>query len=301
MISKAALKTAMKPAWLAAMNLLPARTHVQCDYLRVYQRLPNLENPQSFSEKIASRKMYDRDKRLPDLVDKIRVKEIIGKRFGEQLVFPTLGVWEDPQSMDFSKAPLTSFPYVLKANHASGTNIFIHKQEDLADPERLRKQLAKFLKINWSSVAEEWAYSQVTPKIFAEPYIETPEGYLADYKFHVFSGRVYAIEKIVDRFRNYGIGFHDRGWNRLDLGYLGYYPRYKGDMTPPLRLQEMIAFSEELGREFSYVRVDLYEVEGQMKLGELTFYPSAGHDRFDNDAWDMEFGQQWKIDWQTGA
>ncbi len=72
-------------------------------------------------------------------------------------------------------------------------------------------------------------------------------------------------------------------------------------MAPPARFKEMIEFSEAIGREFSYVRVDLYEVDGQIKLGELTFYPSAGNDRFNSDWWDAEFGRQWKVDWSTNG
>ena len=295
-----AIKAAVKPLYTAALNALPARAHVICDYLRVYQRLPNLENPQTYSEKIASRKLYDRDPRLPQLVDKIRVKEVIARKFGPSFVFPTLGVWSSPEEMDFTRPPLTSLPYVLKTNQASGTNIFVKRQEDLAGVGNIRKALAKFLKINWYAVAREWAYADITAKIFAEPYIETPEGYLTDYKFHVFVGRVYAIEQIVDRFGNYGVGFHDRGWNRMSIAYLdNRYPSYRGVMEPPARLKEMIEFAEAIGRDFSYVRVDFYLVDGQIKVGELTFYPGAGHDRFDNDAWDMEFGRQWRIDWDT--
>lgn len=281
-------------AYHAAMNLLPARWHVIADYFRVYRRLPDLKNPRSFSEKIVARKLYDRDPRLPDLVDKIKVKEIVAKKFGERFIIPTLGVWNSAEEFDFTAPPLSRPPYVLKTNHASGANLFVKPDDGSLQPERIRKKMAAFLRINHADIAEEWAYSQVPPKIFAEPYIETVDGYLADYKFHVFSGKVYATEVVVDRFRNYGVGFYDPDWKMMDLGYVGRYPRYKGLIPKPARLKEMVALAEAMGTGFSYVRVDLYQAHDDIKLGELTFYPGAGHDRFSSPEWDEKFGLQWK-------
>jgi len=290
------LKKAVKPFYQGIMNLLPARWHVIADYLRVYHRFPDLKNPRKFSEKIMWRKLYDRDPRLPGLVDKIRVKDIMGKRFGDDFIIPTLGVYNAADELDFSKLPLSQPPYILKTAHGCGTNIIVKKGE-IPDPQAIKKKLAKYLKFDQAAVAEEWAYDHVPRKILAEPYIETPDGDLKDYKFHVFSGRVYAIEGVADRFINYGVSFFDREWNLLDLRYAGRrYPPYKGVLPPPRHLAQMIARAEEIGRDFSYIRVDLYEVGDQIKLGELTFYPSAGHDPFFPSAWDDKFGQQWNLE-----
>jgi hypothetical protein len=289
-------KAAIKPAYQKAMDMLPARWHVIAEYFRVYRRLPDLDHPRRFSEKIMWRKLYDRDPRLPDLVDKIRVKEIMAERFGDDFVIPTLAVYNAVEEIDFDRPPLAQPPYVLKANHGSGMNIIVRKGDRLK-PRAIKKKLAKYLKFDHAAVAEEWAYSLVTPRLFVEPYIETPGGDLTDYKFHVFSGRVYAIDVVVDRFRNYGVSFYDRDWNLLNISYAGSrYPRYKGVLSPPAHLAKMIARAEEIGKDFSYIRVDLYEIGEDIKLGELTFYPSAGHDPFEPSEWDDKFGQQWKLD-----
>ena len=295
-LTKQAAKFAREHAascWRAALRLLPPRLHVMADYFRVYRRFPNLEHPSTFSEKIVARKLFDRDPRLPDMVDKIKVKEIIAAKFGERLVIPTLGVWGSAEALNFNKPPLSNTPYVLKTNHASGTNLFV-KAGDLARPEKLRKKMAAFLCIDHAAIAREWAYSAVVPKIFAEPYIETPEGYLADYKFHVFSGKVYATEVVMDRFHNYGVSFYDRSWQPLDVGYLGRYPRYKGLIQIPTRYKDMLTLAEAIGADFPYVRVDLYLANNEIKFGEVTFYPGAGHDRFSSPEWDEKFGLLWK-------
>ena len=55
----------------------------------------------------------------------------------------------------------------------------------------------------------------------------------------------------------------------------------------------MLELAESIGRDFSYVRVDLYQIEGRTRFGELTFYTGAGNDRFEPPEWDAIFGQQW--------
>jgi hypothetical protein len=52
-----------------------------------------------------------------------------------------------------------------------------------------------------------------------------------------------------------------------------------------------------IGAEFSYVRVDLYEIGGVVKFSELTFYPGAGiQETFDPPEYDEIFGAQWVIE-----
>jgi hypothetical protein len=154
------------------------------------------------------------------------------------------------------------------------------------------------LKIDYGDDKLEWAYSQVPRKILVEPYFETPEGHtIPDYKFHVFGGVVYAIQMVIDRFKSYRINFYDRDWKLLDIRHYGNRPGSDGTIPPPARLPDMIKLAEALGKDFPYVRVDLYEINQEIKFGELTFYTTSGFDRFDPPEWDYKFGQQWKQDW----
>ena len=61
-----------------AIHLLPPRARVILEYLRAHRRWPNLKNPQTLNEKITWRKLYDRDPRMPDLVDKIKAAGLLG-------------------------------------------------------------------------------------------------------------------------------------------------------------------------------------------------------------------------------
>ncbi len=291
----ASLKAAIKPAYQKIMDALPAHWHVVADYFRVYHRLPDLKNPRTFSEKIMWRKLYERDQRMPDLVDKIRVKQIMAKRFGEEFIIPTLAVYNSAEELDFTKEPLSQAPFFLKASHGSGMNVIVRKGE-VPNSDNVRKKVEGFLACNHAAVAEEWAYSYVQPRVFVEPYLEDAGRSLVDYKFHIFDGNLYVIEAIVDRFRNYGVCFFDREWKKLNIGYAGKYPSCKNVLAAPSRLGDMIKIAETIGKDFSYVRVDLYQIDGAVKFGEITFYPGAGHDKFSPPEWDDKFGQQWKLE-----
>jgi hypothetical protein len=277
------------------MSLLPPRLNVIIGYTQAHYRLPDLSNPRTFSEKIAWRKLYDRDPRLPEMVDKIRVKEIMAKRFGEDFIIPTSRVYNTVDELDFDQSPLNVPPYVIKVNHGSNMNIFV-REGHAPDVRAIKKKLAAYLKTNHTAFAQEWAYSKVVRKIFIEPLIETNIGYLPDYRFHVFAGTTYVIETILDicgetRREN----MYDRNWRLLNVVH-GDYPRYETPLPRPAKLDEMTRIAEAIGNDFSYVRVDLYEIEGAIKFGELTFYPGAGHDRFNPREWDAKFGGQWKLD-----
>ena len=52
----------------------------------------------------------------------------------------------------------------------------------------------------------------------------------------------------------------------------------------------MIEISKKLSKEFNHVRVDLYEANGKVYFGELTFFHFSGFMPFQPDIWDDIFG-----------
>lgn len=290
----ASIKSILRPIYRTAIDLLPARAHVMFDYARHLGRLPNLEYPRGFNEKIAWRKLYDRNPLLPVLVDKVRAKEYIAEKFDEKFVIPNLAVYENAAQLDFNKPPLNKPPYVLKVNHGGNGAFNIFVKEKPAEPEAIRANLAAMLKVDYADLMEEWAYEPVPRRILAEPYIEACQ---TDYKFHMFAGRVFAIEMVIDRFNGYYINLYDRNWKRLDIKRYARRPPYLGDVPPPSLFKEMIEFAEAATKDFPYVRFDLYEIDSQVKFGEFTFYPGGGFDVFDPPEWDRKFGDQWQQDW----
>ena len=281
----------LKPLWAVFRDALPAKAHISLDHLRNHGKLPNLQHPSTFSEKVAHRKLYDRDPRIPSLVDKVAAKEAMASRFGVDLIIPTLAVFDSAAEIDFAVLP---YPCVVKPNHASGFNVFLRERP--ANEGAVRRRLARLLSYRHERASEEWAYSQIAPRLLVEPWlvesgVEGGKHGLVDYKFHTFGGRVFAIQVDVDRYTNHRRSFYDPSWIAMQFELL--YPKASYPIPPPVSLRKMLYYAAQIGEEFAYLRVDLYEVGGKVKFGEATFYPGAGLEVFKPPEYDALFGALW--------
>ena len=61
-------------------------------------------------------------------------------------------------------------------------------------------------------------------------------------------------------------------------------------LQKPNNLDEMIKVAESLAKAFPHVRVDLFNIEGRIYFGELTFYDGSGFMTFTPDSFDVEMG-----------
>jgi hypothetical protein len=123
----------------------------------------------------------------------------------------------------------------------------------------------------------EWAYSRVEPCIIVEKHLSP--GQISpppDYKLHCVNGKVRFIQYIFDRGHGTKEIIFDKQWNRLPLHLDWNFKLSEQMQQPPESLEEMIAVAEKLAEKFKYVRVDLYEVNGAVVFGEMTFFPYAG-------------------------
>ena len=64
--------------------------------LRMGYRL-DLTQPKTISEKIQWLKLYNRNPKYTNLVDKYEVKLIVAKEIGISHIIPTIGLWDTPE------------------------------------------------------------------------------------------------------------------------------------------------------------------------------------------------------------
>src|SRR5699024_2612752 len=102
----------------------------------------NLNNPQTFNEKIQWLKLYDRKKIYTKLVDKYEVKEYVKRKIGDKYIIPTYGVWNCFADIDFEKLPNQ---FVLKTTHDSG-GIVICKDKTKFDIKAAQRKMNKSLR-----------------------------------------------------------------------------------------------------------------------------------------------------------
>lgn len=236
----------------------------------------NLNNPQTFNEKLQWIKLYERNPQYTKMVDKYEAKEYVGNIIGNQYIIPTLGVWEKFDDIDFQKLPNQ---FVLKCTHDSG-GLVICKDKSKLDIESARKKINKSLKRNYYYLGREWPYKNVKPRIIAEKYMQDQSGELTDYKFYAFNGECEYVMACIDRAKKETkFIYYDNNWNiKKEFSQDGV--KYGNIITidKPKNLEKMFKFAKILSKNISFVRVDFYEVDGQLYFGELTFFPSAGFD-----------------------
>ena len=255
---------------------IPDEKYITIKYkLEMNQKL-NLKEPKTFNEKLQWLKLYDRKPEYTKMVDKYEAKKYVANIIGKKYIIPTLGVWDKFEDIDFTKLPNQ---FVLKPTHASG-NVFICKNKDEIDYKKLKKTVQKWLKRNYYLVHREWPYKNVKPRIIAEEYMEDQIGELIDYKVYAFNGQCDYVMVCFDRIKGETkFIYYDRNWNikkEFSKDGIKYGDTIK--IEKPKNLDKMFEFAEILSKNIPFVRVDFYESNGNLYLGELTFYPSAGFD-----------------------
>lgn len=125
----------------------------------------DLQNPQTFNEKLQWLKLYNRKPEYTVMVDKYKVREYIAQELGEEYLIPLLGVWDNPDEIDFDALPNQ---FVLKCNHNSGLGMCICKDKSELDISKVKVELRKGLKQDYYLTGREWPYKDVPRKIIAE-------------------------------------------------------------------------------------------------------------------------------------
>jgi len=244
----------------------------------------DVENPNTFNEKIQWLKLYNRKDLYTQLVDKYSVREYVASTLDEKYLSELIGVWDRAEQINFDELPDS---FVLKTTQASGTNIIVNEKSKLNIDDTLKK-LNNWLEVNYYKVGREWAYKNVKPRIICEELLSDQEGNIpTDFKFFCFNGRPAYIQLDLDRFGSHERVFYDTQWNHQSFGL--YYPKSNKTVPKPDNLDEMIELAKKLSKDIPFCRVDFYTLP-KIVFGEITFYPGNGIEAFHPAEWDLRFG-----------
>lgn len=261
---------------------------------KILRRFPNtnLENPQTFTDKMQWLKIYDTTMLKAYCADKIHVRDYCEDKIGEQISIPILAVYDTPEQIEWDKLPQQ---FVLKCNHGSGMNIIV-KDKNLLDKADACRKLRNWLNTKYGDGhLYELHYNLITPKILVEKYELLDGNSLGDYRFWCFNGEV-KFFSINFGFGHGGFNFYDLEGNLLPYNNLNYPsdPNRKDKM--PSSLKQMIEYSQKLCKDFKFVRVDFFEIDNEPKLAEMTFMHNGGDILWSNKETDIELGNMLKLD-----
>lgn len=117
---------------------------------------------------------------------------------------------------------------------------------------------------------------------------------LPDYKFFCFDGEVKAL--FIGTERQTGdikFDYFDADFNHLNL--IQQHPMSGKMFAKPENYDKMKELASKLSKGIPQVRIDLYDVNGKIFFGEMTFTHHGGIVPFHPKKWDYEFGSWIKL------
>lgn len=279
-------------AILRALDWIPDALMVRVQYRIKMGFWPDLAHPRRFTEKLQLYKLRYRNLVMPSCVDKYEVRKYVENKGLGRILNDMYGVYDSFDDIDFDLLP-DSF-VVKSTTGGGGLNVIIVRDKQTCNLIDLRQQVNSWNihKPGRKSVGCEWAYEGMPQtRIVIEGLLHDNvaglnEG-LTDYKFFCFHGKPYCVQVDTGRFDSHHQHFYDMTWK--SLGVHCTYPEGK-PQEQPHNFDEMKKMAAHLSADFPFVRVDLYNVNGIIYFGELTFYPSSGYGKFHPDTFDFQLG-----------
>ena len=257
-------------------------------YKRYTGREIDWVNHKRFTEKLQLLKFYySKDPFIGKLVDKYRVREYIEQKGYGQTLNTLIGAWTNVNDIKLDQLPEK---FVLKAAHGSSWNIICKDKRELEKRWRIYKKLMNsWLKQDLSVYGREGFFHFAEPRIICEQFLQDKSGALIDYKFFCFNGKVKFIQVDFDRYGDWRKNFYTENWDMFDLQTSK--PHFNDDGFKPKNLEAMVAMAKDFSKDYPYLRVDLYEVDGRIVFGELTFIDGCGFYTFNPDEYDFIMGE----------
>lgn len=275
------------------IKFIPKKIYIKLRVFILQGYIPNLKYPKTFTEKLQWRKLKDKNRLFTICADKYAVREYVKNKVGEEYLIPLYLVTDKLTKEQWNKLPNS---FVLKTTNGSGNSavkIIIDKNKE--NFEKLRVFFENCKKIDVGDYTMESWYSKIPFKIIAEKLLDIKT--VDDYKIHCFNSGKIIIEHLTGRNREKGVlksNAYDENWNKLNFT-MGT-ELYTYDVKPPKNFNEMINIAKKLSEDFDYVRVDLYNIDGKIYFGELTFCDAGGFEKFTDKQWDYRLGNYWNID-----
>lgn len=272
-------------------------------FRHIVGRWPNINYPKDLNEKINYLKFHEDMYVWARLADKYAVRDYVKERGLESILVPFYGKFDTPEDLIASWDSLPN-QFVVKSNHSSGT-IAIIEDKNKTDINKLKRLMRNWLDTKMGVGSVEPHYEFIKPCLLIEKYLEddSVKGIshsLIDYKIWCFEGKPYCILVTFDR--HVGANDHhlfletyDLNWNRVPHAMTDKVMKSSIDLEKPNNLDALIETASILSKGHKQVRVDLYDIEGKIYFGEMTFTSQGGYMDYFTPAFLEEMGQQFEV------
>lgn len=268
-------------------KLIPDRLFIKLQFKKNMGFFPNLNQPKGFNEKLQWLKLNVHSSLHTQCSDKYEARFYIEKIIGKKYLIPLC--YQSYELNDLIYDNLPDFPCVIKTNQDCGGLIFIRNKENF-DWRKSKAFLNQRISNNHYYYSREWQYKNIKPCIIVEKMLLNNDGTIPfDYKVYCFNGKAKMIAVDQDRDKSTKArNWYDVNWRKHDIFW-----NTNGDdrvLEKPLFLDKMLRLSEKLAKEFYFLRVDWYELNNHLFIGELTLHPGGGMVPFYPKKWETIFG-----------
>lgn len=264
--------------------------YVKFQYKYITHNKLNLKNPTRYTEKLQYLRLftYPKNDEVSRCAGRVTVRDYVKELGYENYLIPIFGIYNNFDEIDFDKLP---DQFVMKCSHACAFNLIVKNKNEL-DIKLAKKKFDKWLKIDYGKKTLERHYSKIKPQIIIEKYlIEEGEPLPVEYKIHVFNGVAKNMYVVTGRGNDIRYNNYYIDWTTFDGSQFNGWKKNEGGNKKPSNWNEMVKFAELLANKFPFVRVDIYNINGQIYFSEMTFTPAKGTLILDDDKCDFEMGE----------
>lgn len=264
-------------------------SYVKYQYKYITHHKLNLKNPIRYTEKLQYLRLfvYPKNPLVSKAAGRAGVREYLTEKSFEKYLIPIYGVFDKFDDIDFDKLP---DQFVMKCTHACAFNEIVLDKSKF-NKEESRKKFCKWLKTNYGNKTVEKHYSPIKPQIIIEKYLGSAEKLPVEYKIHVFNGKAKYMYVVTGRGKDIHYNNYYIDWTPFDGAQFNGWKKREEGVPIPSNWDEMVKLSEAMAKDFPFVRVDLYNIDGKIYFSELTFTPAKGTLIFDEDKADFEIGE----------
>lgn len=267
--------------------ILPDWLYLSIKFRHVVGYWPNLKRPKSFNEKLNWLKLNDIHSEYTQMVDKVTAKEYVKLKLqNDDCIIKTIGIWNSVEEIDWDSLPQS---FVIKATNDSG-GVVVCKDKSHLNIEAAKKKLQGLGGRDYTKYNKEYPYHNVPHRFIAEEYMQDESGFeLKDYKIFCSYGKPLFLFVATGRQKG------DTRFDFFDIEFK-HIPVLNGhlnaDVTPqkPKNFEMMLQIASKLSEDIPQVRIDLYNCDGRVYFGEMTFFHWSGLKKFEPEEWDYKFG-----------
>ena len=271
-------------------------------YKKMQGKKPDFRNPKTLNEKMAWLKMNYFEDFYIEACDKYLVHNYLRKKFGKDYAPELVYVTQDVSNLTVENIKI--FPCIIKVSNGSGANLIMNSKEQYSNKYLQKYFREQIILSNGHAIYSlEHQYLTKDPYIVVERLLSDGKGGIPnDYKFQYINGELQFIYCSVERLGANVRQVYDFNWNRLHFIWVAgadkeLFDTYEksDNIEMPKGFNHMFTLANEIAKDFPMVRVDFYEENEIVYIGEITIHHGSAGDKFYPEKYDLIYGEKLKL------